>query len=345
MSADFGDVFSRYRDQLQDALRDAVPNDGPAPELFDLLRYHFGWLDENLKPSPSPSGKLLRPTICLLCCEAVGANSRRALPAAVALEMAHNFSLIHDDIEDHSRQRRWRRTLWDIWGEERAINAGDALLILAQLTLGKAPTAGVDPATTLAMLRLFNQDCLALTEGQHLDFAVEGHPDTAQNRYDAIITHKTAALLACSAQLGALSGDARVARSDNYRRFGFALGQAFQIQDDVLGIWGDPVKTGKPRAHDVYSRKPTLPVFLALEDLSGASRRRLVEVYQSVRPSDSDVADVITLLENVGAQARAEEAARQLIDQATAALEAGQPNERPASDLRFIAESLIGRTR
>src|SRR5262249_37351612 len=163
------------------------------------------------------------------------------------------------DVEDRGHERRSRRTVFSIWGEPLAINAGDAMFVLAQLALARAPTAGIDPQVALSLLRVLNRACLDLTRGQHLDLCLEGRPDVMRDQYFAMISGKTAALLGCAAQLGALSGDSRLERSEYFRSFGEKLGIAFQIQDDLLGIWGAPSETGKAQSDDVFKRKVTLP--------------------------------------------------------------------------------------
>jgi len=200
---DLAAIVARFRCDLETELRRSVPTSHDAPELFDLLRYHLGWLDENLLPTRARGGKLLRPTLCLLSCEAVGGDYHRALPAAAALELLHNFSLIHDDVEDRGHERHGRATLWARWGEPLAVNAGDALLIVSELALLESPKRGLTAEETLMVARVLNECCLRLTEGQHLDLRLEGNPGITRDEYFQIIARKTAALLGCSTQLGA----------------------------------------------------------------------------------------------------------------------------------------------
>jgi geranylgeranyl diphosphate synthase type I len=336
-------VIARYRPELEASLRASLPTSGAAPELFDLLRYHLGWLDLNLRPTRARTGKLLRPTICFLACEAVGADYHRALPAATALELLHNFSLIHDDVEDRGDERHGRPTVWKRWGEPLAVNAGDALLIVSELTLANATSAGLTAEETLQLVCLLNRCCLELTEGQHLDMTLEANPAIAEEQYFQIISRKTAALLGCSAQLGALSGGADAERADAFRAFGTNLGVGFQIQDDLLGIWGDPATTGKPPAADVFGHKVTLPVIDAIGRASLDDRRKIEAVYRSPQPSPEDVGDVVRIMTRLGARERAESVASEFVARALADLERAAPAPAAGDALVAVAESLIGR--
>lgn len=343
MVVDLAAVFSRYRDGLDAALRDAIPSGSAVPEIYELLRYHLGWLDGELKPTRSRAGKMIRPTLCLLSCEAVGADYHRALPAAAALELLHNFSLIHDDVEDRGVERRGRPTVFARWGEPIAVNAGDALLILSELALARAAKAGLTAGETLAMLVGLNECCLRLTEGQHLDLRVEGNPALTRDEYFRLVSGKTAALLGGSARLGALSGSASPERADAFNRFGFNLGIGFQIQDDVLGIWGETKETGKPPAADVYGHKVTLPVIDALAAADPTTAGRIAAVYRASAPSAADVAEVVHLLNGLGVREQAEAEAQMYVEQALRDLASADPLASVEAELVALTRSLLGR--
>lgn len=336
-------IFARYRPELEAVLRDSIPSDTATPDLYDILRYHLGWVDEHLVPTRGHGGKMLRSTLCLLCAEAYSGSYRRALPAAASVELLHNFSLIHDDVEDRGQERRGRQTVWARWGEPIAVNAGDAMLILSELALLRAPAYGADPANVLAALRTLNQSCLALAEGQHLDLTLEGNPEITRQQYFAVISRKTAALLGCAAQIGVLCAGGRGAQSEHYRAFGTNLGLAFQIQDDVLGIWGDPVVTGKPLAADIYGRKVTLPVIEALGRATPDVAAFIATVYRSSAPTPAHVATVVDLLTDLGVREAAEATAVDYISHAMAELAAASPLPGPAAELRALAQALVGR--
>ena len=234
----------------------------PASTFGAMLDYHLGWRDERLRPlgAPAGSGKKLRPALALLVCQAVAGVVEPARSAAVAIELLHNFSLVHDDIQDRGQLRRHRPALWTLWGFEQGINAGDALFALAQLALVRQPTAAA-----AAMAAELNRTCLLLVEGQYLDLELQsGRLPITLEAYQTMIARKTGALFACSARLGAMAGGASGEVQDAYARFGLELGLAFQEQDDILGVWGRAEETGKPAAADVVERKRGLPAAVAL---------------------------------------------------------------------------------
>lgn len=231
-------------------------------ELQRMLSYHMGW--ETAGAGIESRGKRIRPLLVLLCASAAGADWRKALPGAVAVELVHNFSLVHDDIQDESPTRRGRATVWTLWGVAQAINAGDALFALAQLSvLGLGESVSMKAG--LEASRVLQQTCLHLTQGQFLDLLYEGRHDLTTQEYWPMISGKTAALLSACSQIGAIAADTDERIIQSYRRFGEFLGLAFQVQDDLLGIWGDAALTGKSTASDLLSGKKTLPVLYGLE--------------------------------------------------------------------------------
>jgi geranylgeranyl diphosphate synthase type I len=342
--AALADRLARFHPALEAALQAGIPSESITPDLFDILRYHLGWLAADFTPVRASTGKRLRPLLCLLACEAAGGEFAAALPAAVAVELLHNFSLIHDDIEDRGPERRGRPTVWARWGEPLAVNAGDALLILSELALLAGEGADGNPSLALVAARQLNQCCLRLTEGQHLDLTLEGRTDLRRDDYIRLIGGKTAALLGCAAELGARFGGASPAEAEHYRAFGENLGLGFQMQDDVLGIWGLAAETGKSAAADVYGRKVTLPVIQALAQAEPADRARLEAVYQSKAPTPEQVAEVVTIFDRLGVRGEIEAAAQAYVERAVQALNQAAPRPQPASALRWLAYSLLGRT-
>ena len=243
------------------------------------------------------------------------------MPAAAAIELIHNFTLIHDDIEDASHSRHGRDTVWRVWGEAQAINAGDGMFALARLALQRLRKAGVAAPLVLEVARLVDEACLALCEGQHLDLEFEGRLDVSPDDYLAMISGKTAALMAASTAVGALLGGASQNVLGALQEFGRRLGLAFQIQDDVLGIWGDPAQTGKPAGDDIVARKKSFPVVHALERGSDGDRRLLRRVYAGGEVGPEDVQEVLAVLERAGARVAGEEAVARHVREALSALE------------------------
>lgn len=338
-------AIGRFRDEIEAELRASIPADAPASRLYGMVRYHLGWSDAELRPTQAPAGKRLRPVLCLLGAEAVGGDYRRALPGAVAVELVHNFSLVHDDIMDRSDDRHHRPTVWREWGDAQAIDVGDAILILAEMTLLRAADRGVSTRCVLDGVALLNRACLRLAEGQHLDLGFEGKLDVTADAYFAMVSGKTAALVAGSLGLGALLGSEDPALASRYAEVGEELGIAFQIQDDLLGIWGEPARTGKPGAADVYQRKMTLPVIHALSTAGRDEARELASIYAAspTAVTDAQAERALEILEAAGAQAHAARIAEARYARALAQLEALRPADRAGRDLRDIAAFLLQR--
>jgi len=321
------DILERYAPQIDAALRASLPaGDERLGGFYGMMRYALGWADAQFQPTQADVGKRWRPALCLLACAAAGDGSyHHALPAAAALELVHNFSLIHDDIEDGSLERRHRPTVWHLWGIPQGVNTGDGLLMLAHQALARLVEAGVEAATIVAVTRVLDQACLELCQGQFLDLSYEGRLDVTVDDYLAMIGGKSAALIAAAAQMGAMLAPATPASVEHYRCFGQRLGLAFQIADDVLGIWGDPAVTGKPAADDLARRKKSLPVVYALRQPGGW---RLAALYRQEVLRPSDVQQALLLLDEAGARAYAQDMAANYRDEALAELAAtGLQNE------------------
>jgi geranylgeranyl diphosphate synthase type I len=237
------------------------------------------------------------------------------------VELGHNFSLVHDDIEDGDTERRHRATLWTIHGVPQAINAGDALFSLSRIALHRLTDLGFPDAKVLRLMRLFDQTCLRLCEGQYLDIAMSRSDELMTvDLYFNMIGRKTAALIAASIESGALLATDDESIIGRYRAFGWALGIAFQLNDDLLGIWGSEQTTGKA-ASDVAHKKKTLPVIYAYEHAATEDRARLAELYASPDMVSTEVAEVIAILERSGAREYTRDQARRYRDDALAELD------------------------
>ncbi len=299
-SSNMQSTLQRYQQDIYTALRRAVhkvSDAGMRPELnalqayYGQMQYHLGWVDKSFCPTQSNLGKLLRPTLLLLCYEAAGAWGlaisashndsylRRALPAAAAVELTHNFTLVHDDIEDGDAERRHRPTLWKIWGVPQAINAGDGMFALSRLTLWDVLGEGVEAAIAVRLGATLDHACLVLAEGQYLDISFEKRLDISAAMYVDMISRKTAALMRCAAEMGARLGTRDEETIDRLRSFGWAIGIAFQVRDDILGVWASTAESGKTPTGDIYRRKKSLPILYALAYATSDEQALLRAIY------------------------------------------------------------------
>jgi geranylgeranyl diphosphate synthase type I len=284
----------------------------------------------------------MRPLLGLLAYSSITGDHRRALPGAAAVELGHNFSLVHDDIEDDDRERHHRATLWTLHGVPQAINTGDMLFSLSRIALHRLTDLGFPDRTVLRLMRLYDQTCVALCEGQYLDIWMAEHDDgLSVELYFDMIGRKTAALISASIEAGAILATDDETIVDSYRAFGWDLGIAFQLNDDLLGIWGPEVATGKEPT-DVPRKKKTLPVIYAFEHATPQDRQRLAELYASKSLASAQVQEVVAILERTGARDFTRDQARLHRDRALAALDAaGTLEPEPRERLEEIVRSVI----
>jgi len=322
---------------IEAELRRAVaPAGGPdLEELHSMLAYHLGW--EGPGAGANASGKRIRPLLVLLSCAAAGGNWQAALPAAAAIELIHNFSLIHDDIQDNSELRRGRPTVWVKWGIPQAINAGDAMFTLAHLSILRLQDT-VSAGIALQAAGILQQTCLELTQGQYRDISYENRYDLTIDDYWPMIRGKTAALIAASAEIGALAAQAGHEVCSAYRTFGNALGLAFQAQDDLLGIWGDSALTGKSAESDLVTGKKSLPVLYGLSQKGWFATR-----WHMAPITPQDVTLLARQLEIEGARQYTQAKADELTEQALKALQSANPQGEAGQALVELANWLLGR--
>lgn len=258
--------------------------------------YHFGWLDAHGREVASTSGKALRPALTLLSARAAEADPQVAVPGAAAVELVHNFALLHDDVIDRDVCRRHQATAWKVFGDGRAILGGDALLSLAcQVLIGSS-----SPHRLEALERL-TEAVTELVRGQQADLAFERRADVSIAECLDMLAGKTAALISCSTAMGAVLAGGSARLVEGLASFGRHLGLAFQGVDDLLGTWGQPATTGKPIGSDLRRKKKTLPVVFTLCG-EEPYRKELSQVLSREVISDGDVAHASDLLERSGAR-------------------------------------------
>src|SRR5438874_8699418 len=257
---------------------------GADPSLqpfYGMMLYHLG-----LDAERGPSGKRLRPVLCTLVYEALTGDARGALPAAAAIELLHNFTLIHDDIEDQDPARHHRPTVWNVWGVPQAINAGDGMFAVSRLAVQRL--RGFPAERVLEFAKLLDEACVRVCEGQFLDISFETRTDVTTERYRAMAAKKTGALFAAAAEGAAMLATDDPSVRGSLGRFGDAFGQAFQAHDDLLGIWASAERTGKVEMNDLTKRKKTLPVVLAFERAPAKTRERLAALFEPPAPLPPD---------------------------------------------------------
>jgi geranylgeranyl diphosphate synthase type I len=347
MSVDLDQQLVHLADLVDAWTRDAIAQSlsPQADRLKALLEYHLGWRGTDLQPLDvaAPSGKKLRPALVLLTAQAVcGEMTEDARAAAVAVELIHNFSLVHDDIQDNSDMRRHRPTLWSRWGMPQGINAGDALFALAQIVISRA---GSELAAV--MTHELNATALLLAEGQFLDIDLQaGLTGVTLDAYETMVTRKTGVLFAAACRLGAIAAGASHQQTDAYAAFGRELGVAFQEQDDVLGVWGSADITGKPDAADIVERKRGLPAVLALSRPDAPTWLRDLyaagAAYQG-GPDASTVERVIAHFDTLGLRAVVQQRAEERYARAVAALARANPRDPWGTYLGAICSALVVR--
>jgi geranylgeranyl diphosphate synthase type I len=324
------EVLAVGRAAVEPALRAAV--DTLPGSMRGIAGYHLGWWDEHGRPAEADGGKALRPVLALLAGEAVGGGPAAAMPAAVAVELVHNFSLLHDDVMDGDRTRRHRGTAWSVFGLGQAILAGDALLTLAFDVLAGSghPVAG--EATRMLSAAVFD-----LQDGQSADLAFEQRADVELPECLRMAEGKTGALLGGACAMGALFGGGDPARVGRLRAFGERLGLAFQLVDDLLGIWGAPAVTGKPVYSDLRSRKKSLPVVAALTSGTQAGQALAVLYRDGAALTGVDLVRAAELVELAGGRAWSRARAEELQAQAMGHLRSAEPAARAGAELAALA--------
>lgn len=340
MSSELQNQFETLLPAIEAEMRSVLQaNTHPTDPFYGMIHYHMGWADEQLQPIVVKSGKNIRPVLCLLICQAAGGNWQQAVPAAAAIEILHNFSLVHDDIEDISPTRRGRPTIWKLWGEPLAINTGDAMFALAHLALTRLLDHGVDAARVVRALRRFDEVCVQLTQGQHADMSFEKRTQVSVDEYIEMITGKTAVLISLCAELGALVAGCDDETITHYATFGRNIGLAFQVIDDILGIWGDETLIGKSTATDITTKKKTLPVLYGLEH-----NQALRDLYAKTSETDQQfVTEVTQRLNQSGADTFANQKAAYYSETAVSHLEAAQPSGTGYTALRQLVAMLLNR--
>jgi geranylgeranyl diphosphate synthase, type I len=328
-------VLRRARRLLDPALRERV--DRLPPEVGRVIAYHLGFTDAEGHPVDADGGKAVRPALALLSAEAAGAPAEAGLPGAIAVELVHNFSLLHDDVMDHDLERRHRPTAWALFGVGQAIVTGDALMIEAIAALLDVTVPhGVRAASSLTTATA------RMIAGQAQDLSFASRLDVTPDECLAMCADKTGALLSCASSIGAILAGASQAVVDALAGFGLHLGLAFQAVDDLLGIWGRPGATGKPVAGDLREHKKTLPVVIALAS-SGRNRDRLAAVLSNGSMTEEAVHEAMELVERCGGRAGCLREAERQLDAAMGWLDRAPLEASARAELEEVAAFVAAR--
>ena len=345
------DALSRYHEVVQAEMRAAFP-DVDLP-IYDMGRYALGWLDEQGRPA-SASGKGARAALTMLGAEAITddpAALRQATAGAAAVEIVHNFSLVHDDVQDGDIERRGRPTVWRVWGVAQAINTGDLMRELADAAMRRALLHGASSEAVLEAIRRLNQATMLMIEGQYLDLTFEQRMDVQVEEYLAMVERKTGAMMGVSLSIGATLAGATSEQADALDRAGKRLGRCFQMRDDWLGIWADPDALGKPTDADIRRRKKSFPILYTLSHAPAETRRVLVEIYAADLADDgADLPDeqvewVHSMLGEIGADEATDLAAREEYEAFLEDLASGDPRAAAVADLEELARFTLERDR
>ena len=328
-------ILGQHQVALEAALRSAVGDD--ASPLTSAVRYVMGWEDERGSPADG-GGKRIRPALCLFAAGAFGGSVEEALPGAVAVELVHNFSLVHDEVQDRDAERHHRPTVWARMGEAQAINVGDFLYTRAV----RALTAGAgDSVWRLRALHALNEAIARMVQGQWGDIAFEGRATVTVDDYLAMVAGKTGALLAAPLEIGGILAGLGDDDAAAVGRWGAHIGAAFQAQDDYLGIWGNPDQTGKSNTNDIVRRKKTLPIVHAATDPDFAAI--IARAYGQPVVSDRDVEAVVAALNAAGSKDFCRSRAKSQAAEASALLDELPLSASVREQFRTIGAYLVDR--
>lgn len=330
--------FDRFRPELETELRRSV-GDRKSP-LYDMLRYHMDWVDEMGMPQLHPTGERVHGTLCLLSAEAIGCPYTRALPAAVAVELLHGFSQIHQDIRHGTPARGHRPAVWWAWGHAQGINAGDGMYALARLAAMEMERRGVPPETVLRAVVALDRCCLELCDLQFLEIDLEVGAHRSVQEYLRILEGTSGALMGCAAELGALAGGRQDLAVEALRLFGRKAGVAFHIRRELDALWGE-APAGESHVIDILDGGRSLPVLFALATATAGDRERLDAISRRQSAIDAtEIEELLSLFERVGARRYAQDAAERHLSEALDAL-CGSGIDSPAlSELEGVARYL-----
>jgi geranylgeranyl diphosphate synthase type I len=333
MTTDPIKMIEMYGSRVDEVLHSWFSRHARPIPLYPMAEYHMGWRDENLHPTRAPQGKMLRPLLCLLSFQVFNPDWEKALDFAAACELYHNHTLVFDDMQDGDKLRRGRPTVWSLWGIGQGINTGLLLGYLSHEFILHLEEKKFSQEKILALLHAYTKMTLELAEGQSMDLDFETRQNVSMEEYLEMIGKKTGALISLCTYGGALLAQENHAVASKFQAFGYKLGVAMQIRDDLVGIWGGSLQSGKEMAKDVWRRKKSFPVLKAFHTLQGEKRQRLLHYYQGFEePNEKTVEQTVLLLEEGGGRQEGMALASSLLEEAFKLLRSTQiPPEKLAA--------------
>ncbi len=338
MSASIPESITKYRELVDGGMREVAA--GGEGRLKEMVGYHLGYDGDS---GGNLEGKAVRSSLCLFTTEALGEEPEKALPAAVSLELVHNFSLVHDDIQDDADVRRGKESVRKIWGEDQAINAGDGLKDLSLLAFSRLGDSKSSPGTRLRAITEISRRSLRMIDGQVKDLLYSERENVGVSEYLEMVGQKTCALLEASFYLGGLYAGAED-KLESLDLLGEHLGYLYQIRDDWLGIWGEPERSGKSAKTDLVEKKKTYPVIYALENAEGSSSEKMHEIYSSGKSMEEREIDTVrAILEETGAKSGTEKLAEKHWEKAEKIIDELDLPEREEKKLERFGKFLLRR--
>ncbi|NIM47641.1 MAG: polyprenyl synthetase family protein [Candidatus Aenigmarchaeota archaeon] len=298
-------AFERYEKDLRKDL-EIVLLKKECQYTCNIIKYFLGWLDERFSPIEVYGGKRFRGGLCLLVSEIISGDYRRALPVASSLELFHNFTLIHDDVEDNDPLRRGRPTVWKVWGKNLAINTGDVGLILSLLSLNRLNKLGLKKGKILEIQEFLGNIYLKIGQGQFLDLTMSEKSltkDISEKEYLKMIEYKTSVLVGASTKSGAMIATDNKWVIENFYHFGLNLGLAYQVFDDTISIWGNPEFSGKLKFNDIKEKKKTLPIVYAFNHTNSKIKKELADLYSIEKINDNIAKQIVEILDKTNSYA------------------------------------------
>ena len=335
--------ITRYEELIKSYLYHTVSAYNGNTSIY--INNYFGWTDENdNQVSLGYQGKGFRPSICLLICDSLEGDINAACPSAISIELVHNFSLIHDDIEDNDKYRRHQPTLWAIWGIPKALLAGNSILVLGNQELNKLINYGITRQNLFKSQKILTESYLKMMEGQFLDIAFESQEKISKEEYINMIGLKTGALIECAVMLGAVASKKTLSKQDLFQisKFGRNIGLLFQIRDDILGVWGSD-KTGKPIGADIKKKKKSLPIILTLNQERGVYKDIINKIMHKPELNDKDIERFIEIMNVLNIKKECENISMEYAHKIQKILQNIPVEQNFKSDFNDIAQFLVSR--